>query len=465
MHFRMPRRTIVPIGACTLMLGLALPSAVTTAATGAANPAPAPAGPSPYAPHSKTVVPGITGAAARRADPPMSATKRWAELNAASHRAASHKTAAAGTIKPSLSSWSGADHNYWGAFPSQTVYGAQATQSLNPDTVLSSSSKDIIYSPTLDPSGLTCIEMSTIYFSGGDQVGAWNWCATSPGFAKVTAINASFLSTYTTTIDGQPFYSVQDVQTNPTTNSWTSYLYNYSTKAWDTFYTSANTSKLSNSGGGWDMNEVYTYYNTSTDEGSYCTQSYGANWETVNLQYQLSTGGSWVAATPSHNTMNVAYPSGEQVGCGDASYWLPTANSNWKVTNNQHSASEIIGAGSGKCVDTNDQVFANGTQEQIYTCHNGSGQEWTYNADGELTVDGGAYCLDATNYGTTNGTKIQLWKCNGTTNQEWTFSIHNAIVGIGSGKCLDVTNYGTTNGSPLQLWTCNDTTNQQWSWN
>jgi hypothetical protein len=466
MHMKAPRRAIVSTGVAVLLLALAVPSVATTAAAGAARPAPVSAIPSPYAPHSGKVVPGVTGAAARRADPPVSAAKRWAQLNAASHRAARLRATRV-PAQPGLPPWSGPLHGYWGTFRVGTqtaAYGAQATQSLNPNIKLSSPGPDIIYSPTLDPSSLACLEMSTIYIGDTDEIGAWDWCASAPGFAKVTPFSSSFLATYTTSVRGQPFYSVQDVQTDPATNSWTSYLYNYTTGTWDTYYTSASTSNLSNPCCGWDMSEVYTSYNSSTGEGDYCTQTYGTNFESNGLEYQLSPGGTWVAASPANSTMNLANPRGSDLGCADSTFWLPTANGNWRVTNSTHGSAELAGTGSGKCVDTKGQVFANGTQEQIYTCHRGPGQTWTWNASGELTVDGGKYCLDAKNYGTSPGTKIQLSQCNGTTNQEWTFSIKHMIVGIGSGLCLDVTGAATTNGTPLELWTCNYGTNQQWTW-
>src|SRR2546430_1273566 len=94
MHLRLPCRAVVPVGACCLLLGLAGPWAATGAAAGTtAKPAPVSAIPKPNAPHSGKTVPGVTGAAARRADPPISAARRWAELNAASHRAARHRAA------------------------------------------------------------------------------------------------------------------------------------------------------------------------------------------------------------------------------------------------------------------------------------------------------------------------------------------------------------------------------------
>jgi hypothetical protein len=471
-------------GLGAVLLGLAAPAVATTAqpakpAAAARTSATRSASPSPNAPHSGKIVPGVTGAAAREQDPPVSATQRFAQLNAASHSAAEHSAASLGgaslsgaaakaspaaTATPGLASWTGAFHGYWGTFPSQTIYGAQATQSLNPSIVAPTSGSQFIYSPTLDPSGIDTIEMSTIYDAGGNYVGAWDWGAADPGFAKTATIDSTFLATYATQVNGQYYYSVQNVQTDPTTNSWTAYLYNYTTGEWDTFYTSANTSKLSNSGGGWDMNEVYTDYNTSTDEGDYCSDTSGDLFESTGLQYQLSEGGSWTPATTANSSMNIAYPRGSDLGCDDSGFALPTANSDWQVTTSAHAAGPLVGTGSGKCLDTPSSDFANGTKEQIYTCNGTSAQSWTYNSSGELTVDGGKYCLDATGYGTTNGTPIQIWQCNGTTNQEWSFSLNGSIVGIGSGLCLNVVDYGTANGSKLQLWTCLGTTNDQWSW-
>jgi Ricin-type beta-trefoil lectin domain len=470
------RRYLVPAGLCALLLAVAAPAVATTAhradpAGPARRSADRPASPDPSAPHSRTVVPGVTGAAARAADPPISAVRRFDELNAASHRAAADRTRPTATapapstaVAPGVSSWTGTFHGYWGTFPSQTIYGAQATQSLNPGVQFSSSDSDYIYSPTLDPSSIGCIEISTIYDGGGDYVGAWDWCATTPGFAKTVAVDSAFLAAYSTTVNGQAYYTVQDVQTDPTTNTWTAYLYNYTTSTWDTFYTSASLSPLTNSGGGWDMNEVYTNYNSATGEGGYCADTSGVTWATTGLMYQLSSGGAWTPATTANSALNLAYPTGGNMGCNTTGYALPTANSAWQVSNTTHAADAIVGTGSGKCIDTPNSDFVAGAREQIYACNGTGAQSLTYNSSGELTVDGGQYCLDARGYGTTDGTVVQLWSCRGTTNQQWSFSLNGAIAGIGSGLCLNVTGYGTTDGSPLQLWTCLGTTNDQWSW-
>jgi hypothetical protein len=336
---------------------------------------------------------------------------------------------------------------------------------VNPNVQLGSSDPDTLYTPTLYPTGASCIEVSTIYaydttnHKPGIWVGAWDWCG-AHGFHVRKPVDASFLQTYTVTTSGQDYYTIRDVLTNSATNTWTAYLYNYVTASWDTLYTSSGSSGGTNLG--WQLVEVYTSYNASTHEGDYCTQSYGADFETSALSYRV--GGAWVAAAPSNSGMNLAAPRGSDLGCGTAGFALPKANDDFKVTNNTHGAGELIGTGSGRCVDTAGSVFANGTREQIFDCNHTAAQTWTYNALGELTVDGGRFCLDATGHGTTNGTTIQLYQCLGGANQEWTFGIKHTIVGIQSGKCLDVTNFGTANGSPLQLWTCNATTNQQWQW-
>ena len=134
------------------------------------------------------------------------------------------------------------------------------------------------------------------------------------------------------------------------------------------------------------------------------------------------------------------------------------------VSTPTHAAAELIGAKSGKCVDTQDGAFANDTKEQLYTCNGGVGQTWTYDASGELTVDGGAYCLDVKSNGTANGTIVDLYTCNGGTNQKWTFGPGGAIVGSQSGKCLSVAGNTTTNGSQLQIFACQGTANENWSW-
>jgi hypothetical protein len=483
MRMRPSRPVLLATGLSVVLLGVAAPAVATTTRpatpSGAAAPAASRAAiPRPNAPHSGKVVPGVTGAAARKQDPPISASKRFSQLNAASHAATVPRPSVDGgdaglrrsgdstsAAKPNaLKAWSGAFHGYWGTFPSQTIYGAQATQSLNPSIVAPTSGSQFIYSPTLDPSGIDTIEMSTIYDAGGNYVGAWDWGAAKPGFAKTAAINATFLATYTTLIGGRHFYTVQNVQTNATANTWTAYLFNYKTQSFDTFYTSSNTAKLSNSGGGWDMDEIYTDYNASTGEGDYCTLTKGDVFESTNLKYRLSSGGAWTSATTANSSMSPAYPRGSDLGCEDNSYTRITPNSALDFANNTHGADEIIGGQSAKCVDTNQVKFANGTKEQIYTCHGGAGQEWTYNTSGQLTVDSGKFCLTAKGAGTANGTIVDLNSCTGAEDQQWSLSLNDSLVEEQTGMCLEVAGSSKSNGGQLEIGTCVNGENQHWTW-
>jgi hypothetical protein len=453
----LPRaRAAVVMSIAAAMFGVASPVPAGASAT--------PVVPDPDAPTSWATVPGlVAGAAGDQFDFPESPAQRGGEFTAAAQAPGS--TTAPSSDSTNLPSWSGLFHGYWGAFPSVANSGAQATQSVNPKVQLSSSDHDTLYSPTLYPTGASCIEVSTIYAYDttnnrpGIWVGAWDWCGTH-GFHVRKPVDASFLSTYTVVTSGQDYYTIKDVLTNSTTNTWTAYLFNYVTESWDALYTSTGSSGGTNLG--WQIDEVYTNYNSSTGEGEYCTQSYGADFETSALRYRI--GGTWTAATPSNSGMNLAAPRGSDVGCATSGFALPNANSDFRVTNSTHAAGELIGVASDRCVDTKGAAFVNGTKEELWDCHNGPGQTWTYNAQGELTVDGGRFCLDATGHGTTNGTKIQLYQCLGGSNQEWTFGIKHTIVGIQSGKCLDAANFGTANGTQLQLYTCNATTNQQWNW-
>jgi hypothetical protein len=469
MRTRSPRLALIP-AACALFLAPAVPALAATPPPAVVTPSAAqPALPSPTAPYSGQTVPGITGAAAQENDPPVSASQRLAQINAVEQGTAESGAAAAppgpaGLAAPGIAPWKGQFHGLWGTDPQKTTYGAEATQSLNPRLTAPKTGAVFIYAPTLDPSSIDTIEMTTIYDGGGNYVGAWDWGAAKPGFAKVAIINSNFLARYATAVSGRYFYSVRDVQTKASTNTWTAYLYNYKNRAWDTFYTSSDKAKLSGNAGGWDQDEVWTDYDSSTAEAYYCTATYGDLFESTGLKYRLTAGGAWRAATPSDSTSTPAYPDGSDLGCGAVGFALPTENSTLAMTNATHGAAEITGSGSGRCIDTSGAKFTNGTNEQLWTCHNGAGQTWAYNGDGELTVDGGRYCLDATGNGTANGTKLELWRCRNTANQEWTFSVHNTLVGIGSGKCVNAAGAGTANGTQLQLWQCDAASSQRWSW-
>ncbi|MFD0200490.1 MULTISPECIES: carbohydrate-binding protein [Saccharothrix] len=320
------RRTPLRRAAVALLAaGALLVPTVPVSASAAEQSAPV-AQPTPDSPISGERVPALRGDAARAAAGGKLSEQvlKRGEAFQADHE---RQREAAVTLPP----WSGSLHTVWGAFPTVVSDGAQATHTINPGISIPPGNPDVVYAPTLVPSGKTCIEVTTFYWQGGNGVGAWDWCAASPGFAAVAWIDATFLSTYTTTFQGLPAYTVLDVQTDATTNSWTAYLYNYTTSTWDALFTSADTSKLVDPHGGWSMFEVYTEYNPATGEGYYCTETYGTQFHAANLQIKVN--GTWTTLTTGNSSVTPpGSVSSTDFGCYGLSFTLQTANSHWQVS-------------------------------------------------------------------------------------------------------------------------------------
>ncbi|WP_166021980.1 endo-1,4-beta-xylanase [Streptomyces chilikensis] len=120
----------------------------------------------------------------------------------------------------------------------------------------------------------------------------------------------------------------------------------------------------------------------------------------------------------------------------------------------------IKGVGSGRCVDVPNSTTTDGTQVQLWDCSNGTNQQWSFTAAGELRVYGNK-CLDAA--GTGNGAKVQIYSCWGGDNQKWRLNSNGSITGVQSGLCLDAVGAGTGNGTLIQLYSCSGSSNQSWT--
>ncbi|WP_089155492.1 ricin-type beta-trefoil lectin domain protein [Micromonospora sp. NBS 11-29] len=123
---------------------------------------------------------------------------------------------------------------------------------------------------------------------------------------------------------------------------------------------------------------------------------------------------------------------------------------------------QIVGGQSGRCVDVPNSTTTNGTQAQLWDCHGGTNQRFSYTTGKQLTVYGNK-CLDASGQGTANGTAVVIWDCNGQPNQQWNVNADGSITGVQSGLCLDASALGTTNGTKVQLWQCLNGANQRWT--
>ena len=75
---------------------------------------------------------------------------------------------------------------------------------------------------------------------------------------------------------------------------------------------------------------------------------------------------------------------------------------------------------------------ARGARSQLWDCHGGTNQRWTYTTNRALTVYGNK-CLDASGAGTSNGTAVVIWDCNGQTNQQWNLNSNGTITGSNPG--------------------------------
>ena len=123
---------------------------------------------------------------------------------------------------------------------------------------------------------------------------------------------------------------------------------------------------------------------------------------------------------------------------------------------------QIVGRGSGHCVDITGFNTADGTPIQIWDCTGGWNQRWT-NTNGAFVNPQSGKCLNAP--GTANGTRITLATCNGGAAQQWQLRSNGNLANVQSGRCLDAVGQGTGNGTQLQIYDCvaAGQANQQWN--
>ncbi|MEU7866627.1 carbohydrate-binding protein [Dactylosporangium sp. NPDC049140] len=259
-------------------------------------------------------VPGLTGAAARAAG--GAALERFAQA-----RQPDRAPARAAVQAAQL-------HTDWGVnLPSATTQGIHATQSVLDSAPATTTGGDYVYAPTALPGGGACIELTTAYTPSGPDLWAWDWCGGRDGVGKLTPMDANFLNTYTTTVNGRRAYSMDEHKTSTTSNTWTVYLYNYVTHAWDTYFTSSGVYDLPQFNFGWNMFEIYTSVNPATGAGYYCQTFNGRGFESSGVQ--VYAGGAWVAATASNTSTPRTIPPGSAYDCPALTFTMVNANDHW----------------------------------------------------------------------------------------------------------------------------------------
>lgn len=277
----------------------------------------------------RTVAGAVYGQSARATGGPAVGDflKEHQSILAASHDAG---TAPASAHGPAAAPKATQLHDWWGSFPAtNSGPGAMATQSLS-STLRLSNPNDVLYAPTMTPANNSCIEVVTVHTTSTPQIWAWDWCnAIAPG-AEVN-VNSSFLADYTTTVNGRTAYTTKDVRTNTGSNTWTAYLWNYATGAWDTLFTSSGTDQ-SGLTYGWDMFEFYSTVGSS-GQVAICNNlaSSGVTIESSSLQI-LNSSGTWSLAGSTNSTWSPsANPNPSSYDCPNMKFNILANNYDWTV--------------------------------------------------------------------------------------------------------------------------------------
>src|SRR5262249_31196984 len=112
----------------------------------------------------------------------------------------------------------------------------------------------------------------------------------------------------------------------------------------------------------------------------------------------------------------------------------------------------------GLCLDDNAGLSTNGNPVDVWQCHGGAGQRWTF-ANGRLKVVG--KCLTGNSWGGV-GTKLVIEPCNGQRNKQWSHNASNEYVLAFKGLCLTLRG-SIANGTQVQVVTCTNANDQHWS--
>ncbi|MBG6140303.1 ricin-type beta-trefoil lectin domain protein [Longispora fulva] len=190
-------------------------------------------------------------------------------------------------------------------------------------------------------------------------------------------------------------------------------------------------------------------------------------WKLDGQEYFRTTpaaipGKTWVFDHPFYLLLNVAV-GGDWPGYPDGSSTYPQQMviDYVRVQTSGSTGSRLIGYG-GKCLDIPGGSPSDGELLQLWGCHDGANQKWSFEADG--TVRSMGVCMDAAGAGTANGTPIQITGCNGNAAQGFTLNGAGQLVNPVSGRCVDVKDWNSAAGALLQLWDCNPNgqDNQRW---
>lgn len=121
----------------------------------------------------------------------------------------------------------------------------------------------------------------------------------------------------------------------------------------------------------------------------------------------------------------------------------------------------------GKCLDDTDFGTGNGSVVQVFTCNGSAAQNWTWQADGALTVTIGSTtkCLDVTGASNADGALVQLYDCvAGAPQQGFRHLPDGTLYSARSAKCLAVQGGSIEDHARVGLEPCDPAqSTEQWS--
>jgi hypothetical protein len=121
----------------------------------------------------------------------------------------------------------------------------------------------------------------------------------------------------------------------------------------------------------------------------------------------------------------------------------------------------------GRCLD----IATGNNSAQVFGCHAGPNQSWSYQWNGEIRLLHGNLCLEANSAeihtwpalpaGQTRRAAVRAANCNGSDFQKWTVTEAGEIR-MFSGMCLDIQGGTSVDQAQVQLYPCHGGQNQRW---
>lgn len=118
-----------------------------------------------------------------------------------------------------------------------------------------------------------------------------------------------------------------------------------------------------------------------------------------------------------------------------------------------------------KCIDDYAAQTGNGTNIQLYHCHEHPAQQWVIDGSAIKLYKDLNKCIDLSNGATTNSNNIQLWDCSaGNKNQVWIYDVAYQSIrsGVDFNKCMDLDRGNTADDTNIRIWDCNNSDAQKW---